>query len=635
MENKGKRWTDEEIIQLLTSARKKKTHEELAVAHGRSKNSIFQKLKSLALDYHEGEGKTVEEIQRFTGLSKEVIEQAILESSAPKVYAYYQASTGNSGTCHSWEEFSSVIKGLKQVTHRSFSSEEEAAAWIEVKKKEVPVTIVESVASVADATKATMAKAPVSTPFVISSLSEKQRIAFDAIRDGHNLFLTGPGGTGKTYLIGLIKETLPNVAVTAMTGCAALLLGQGAKTIHSWAGIGLGTGPFEQLIGRIRMMKKAATAWRNTRTLIIDEISMMTPDILELLDKVGKRLRNSARPFGGLQVVFVGDFFQLPPVAKGVETAFAFQSPVWLQTIQKTVALDRIFRQEDSAFQKILDEARIGEISANSLATLKSRCNLDYSGELIKPTILLARKADVELINKGSLDALSGEVRIYSAKTKNGKHTPSDAKKIVEKMDANSPYVTELVLKKGAQVMLIKNVDPENGLVNGSRGIVTDFTPQGKPVVHFKIGTEVTVDHEIWASDHESPVERIQIPLCLAYALTIHKSQGATLDCALIDVGPKIFECGQAYVALSRVKSLEGLYISSVSATAFRAHPTVKSFYAGTYIPLVKEAPPMVPELNTESYAFEEEGEYKKEEAVVLRKQPSINSFFGGISRKA
>ena len=627
MENKGKRWTDEEIIQLLTSARKKKTHEELAVTHGRSKNSIFQKLKSLALDYHEGEGKTVEEIQRFTGLSKEVIEQAILESSAPKVYAYYQASTGNSGTGHSWEEFSSVIKGMKQVTHRSFSSEEEAAAWIEVKKKEVPLL------ASAPTPAATAAKP--STPFVISSLSEKQRIAFDAIRDGHNVFLTGPGGTGKTYLIGLIKESLSNVAVTAMTGCAALLLGQGAKTIHSWAGIGLGTGPFEQLIGRIRMMKKAATAWRNTRTLIIDEISMMTPDILELLDKVGKRLRNSSRPFGGLQVVFVGDFFQLPPVAKGVETAFAFQSPVWLQTIQKTVALDRIFRQEDSAFQKILDEARIGEISANSLATLKSRCNLDYSGELIKPTILLARKTDVELINKGSLDALPGEVRIYSAKTKNGKHTPSDAKKIVEKMDANSPYVTELVLKKGAQVMLIKNVDPENGLVNGSRGIVTDFTPQGKPVVHFKIGTEVTVDHEIWASDHESPVERIQIPLCLAYALTIHKSQGATLDCALIDVGPKIFECGQAYVALSRVKSLDGLYISSVSATAFRAHPTVKSFYAGTYIPVVKEAPPMVPELNTESYAFEEEGEYKKEEAVVLRKQPSINSFFGGISRKA
>ena len=482
---------------------------------------------------------------------------------------------------------------------------------------------------------AILAKAPVSTPFVISSLSEKQRIAFDAIRDGHNVFLTGPGGTGKTYLISLVKESLPNVAVTAMTGCAALLLGQGAKTIHSWAGIGLGTGGLDQIIGRIRMMKKAATAWRNTRTLIIDEISMMTPDILELLDKVGKRLRNSSRPFGGLQVVFVGDFFQLPPVAKGVETAFAFQSHVWLQTIQKTVALDRIFRQEDSVFQKILDEARIGEISVNSLATLKSRCNLDYSGELIKPTILLARKADVELINKGSLDALPGEVRIYSAKTKNGKHPPSEAKKIVEKMDANSPYVIDLVLKKGAQVMLIKNVDPENGLVNGSRGIVTDFTPQGKPVVHFKIGTEVTVDYEIWASDHESPVERIQIPLCLAYALTIHKSQGATLDCALIDVGPKIFECGQAYVALSRVKSLDGLYISSVAAAAFRAHPTVKSFYAGTYTPVVKEAPPMVPELNTESYAFEEEGEYKKEEAVVLRKQPSINSFFGGISRKA
>ena len=407
MENKGKRWTDEEVIQLLTSARKKKTHEELAVTHGRSKNSIFQKLKSLALDYHEGEGKTVEEIQRFTGLSKEVIEQAILESSAPKVYAYYQTSTGNSGTGHSWEEFSSVIKGLKQITHRSFSSEEEAAAWIEVKKKEVPLL------ASAPTPAATAAKP--STQFVISSLSEKQRIAFDAVRDGHNVFLTGPGGTGKTYLIGLIKESLSNVAVTAMTGCAALLLGQGAKTIHSWAGIGLGTGPFEQLIGRIRMMKKAATAWRNTRTLIIDEISMMTPDILELLDKVGKRLRNSSRPFGGLQVVFVGDFFQLPPVAKGVETAFAFQSPVWLQTIQKTVALDRIFRQEDSAFQKILDEARIGEISPRSLATLKSRCSLDYSGELIKPTILLARKADVELINKGSLDALPGEVRIYSA----------------------------------------------------------------------------------------------------------------------------------------------------------------------------------------------------------------------------
>lgn len=422
----------------------------------------------------------------------------------------------------------------------------------------------------------------------MSTLSPEQKRAYEAVIRGENIFLTGPGGTGKSHLIAMIAEALTQrgltYSITAMTGCAALLIGKGAKTLHSWAGIGLGKGPLEASVAYINKTYPLKKRWKKTEVLIIDEISMMTPDLLELLDGIARNIRGKDRPMGGIQVVFVGDFLQLPPVAKGGAVKFAFESPVWWELISETIQLKRIFRQEDPTFQKILDEARLGDVSPESLAVLKKRCDLSWDNEPIQPTLLFTRNADVDSINNSNLAQLDGELLTYKARTIPNGHPLADAERAVEKLDKDANYVPELILKVGAQVMLITNLDQEKGLVNGSRGVVIAFREEVNwPVVRFKNGREIAIEPAIWKSDHEPPIERSQIPLRLAYSLTIHKAQGATLDCSLIDIGPSTFEYGQAYVALSRSKNLEGLYIHEVSASAFRAHPLVKKFYAGTY----------------------------------------------------
>ena len=469
-------------------------------------------------------------------------------------------------------------------------------------------------------------------------LSKEQREAFNAIMEGESIFLTGPGGTGKSYLIKYIVEEIPKqtgkiVAVTAMTGCAALLLGRFAKTLHSWAGIGLGKLPAHILAQNIRKVPPLAKRWRDTHILILDEVSMLTPLLLETLDEIAKILRRSQRPFGGLQVVFVGDFLQLPPISKDGVTRFAFESHIWTSLIKKTIHLTRIFRQEHSGFQTILDEARTGSLSKESLAILESRINQDYKEEKIQPTILFTRRVDVEEINTSHLDKLPGISKTFTATTGPSKHPPSEIMATVQKMDKDAMYIPTLTLKEGAQVMLVTNLDIEAGLCNGSRGVIVGFQETTNwPIVMFKTETRVIEPH-VWESDHSPPITRQQIPLRLAYALTIHKAQGATLDCALIDIGPSTFEYGQAYVALSRVRNLEGLYIFDVCPRAFRAHPLVKSFYDGTYKPsepVKKESEIPYVSLKKGTYGFQEEEE---EAPKGKQKQTNLNSYFSAVGR--
>lgn len=476
----------------------------------------------------------------------------------------------------------------------------------------------------------------------MDTLSAEQKEAYDAIIRGESIFLTGPGGTGKSHLIGLLAERLPalgkTLAITALTGCAAILLGNGAKTFHSWAGIGLGKDTAEKLSESIRKFPPLRKRWVSTEVLIIDEISMMTPELLELINDIAKKVRKSSRPMGGLQIVFVGDFLQLPPVAKGGVVRFAFESPIWHELVKRTVQLKRIFRQNDPIFQTVLDEARNGEVSASSLAILKSRRDLSWEKEPIQPTLLFSRNMDVDSINNANLAQLEGAAEVFSVKTiSTGEQTPADLQRIVEKMDKDMNYVQELTLKVGAQVMLITNLDQEKGLVNGSRGVVTGFKELVNwPIVRFKNNQYITIEQHVWKSEHDKPVERSQIPLRLAYALTIHKAQGATLDCALIDVGMNTFEYGQAYVALSRLKSLDSLYINEVTAGAFRAHPLVKTFYAGTY----KAPPPApapepvveVPKIQSVKRITPIRGKnamYGFEDEQPIPKQASLKEYFG------
>jgi ATP-dependent DNA helicase PIF1 len=436
-------------------------------------------------------------------------------------------------------------------------------------------------------------------------LTDEQRKAFEAVKEGKSIFLTGPGGTGKSFLLRLLYEKIPEltgrrVAVTALTGCAAVLLGDFATTLHSWAGIGLGTEPATVLASVIKKMKlkvskKDKTAknnWMETDILIIDEISMLTPELLEKLNIIGQLVRKSEKLMGGLQIVFVGDFYQLPPVQKDQETGFVFESPLWKELVSEVCHLTKIQRQDDPAFQTILTEARKGELSAASIRVLESRTNQPWRNLEIRPTLLFTKRAEVDMINKKNLAALEGERHIYKVKTVFAPTLATigltdespDVKRIAEKMDKTCSYVPELVLVKEAQVMLLSNLDQKEGLVNGSRGKVIGFNEaEGEdmlvPLVKFQNGKVLTIFPTTWKTEALDGMMRKQIPLCLAYAITIHKAQGATLDCALIDIGRSTFEYGQAYVALSRVKNLQSLYVWELEASAFRAHPKVRDYY--------------------------------------------------------
>jgi ATP-dependent DNA helicase PIF1 len=429
----------------------------------------------------------------------------------------------------------------------------------------------------------------------METLNEEQLKAFQAIQSGKSIFLTGPGGTGKSYLIKQIYEKIPDltgkqVDVTAMTGCAALLIGKFAKTLHSWSGMGLGRDSVDIIVRNIKKSGRAKQRWKLANILIIDEVSMMTSELLGKLDEVARIMKKCTdKPIGGLQVVFVGDFYQLPPVFKGVEgdNKFLFESPLWSQIVQESIELTQIVRQSDPAFQKILNEARIGKLSENSIEVLKSRQNLPWKRLPIKPTLLFSRRAEVNMINETNFKALEGERKIFKAESVydvfNGADqlTRPEIKNAIERLDKSAPYMTELVLAVGAQVMLLKNRHDIAGLMNGSRGVVMSFDPiSGEPFVKFLSGVTIPIGKDTWESEEIHGLKRKQIPLNLAYAVTIHKSQGATLDLALIDIGRSTFECGQAYVALSRVKSLESLYIWNFEPSEIRANKKVIEFYS-------------------------------------------------------
>jgi ATP-dependent DNA helicase PIF1 len=419
-----------------------------------------------------------------------------------------------------------------------------------------------------------------------SPLTISQARAYTAVAEGKNIFLTGAGGTGKSYLISHIKASLSvskKIAITALTGCAAILLGSGAKTLHSWAGIGLGKEDVETLLKKIRLQRKAKKNWTSTDLLVIDEVSMMSAELFEKLDTIARRMRGRDVPFGGMQVILAGDFFQLPPIQS---TSFLFESAIWDRVVDECVELVEIKRQSDPIFQGILNAARRGQMKREHIDVLRTRIGLDWKDEAIKPTLLFPRRVDVDRINADNLRALTGPTHTYTADTVEvrgetiSKVPSMDNDPVVDAYDKNAPYRKDLVLAEGVQVMLVYNLDIDAGLVNGSRGVVIGFSPDGQPIVMFKGVTRV-VGRANWPIDEENKLYRRQVPLILAYAQTIHKCQGATLDSAAIDLGSNMFEYGQGYVALSRVKSLDSLYILNFDPNALKVNKKVQAFYMG------------------------------------------------------
>jgi len=434
-------------------------------------------------------------------------------------------------------------------------------------------------------------------------LSEEQVIAFNKYIQGENIFITGPGGTGKSLLIKQIKQHADRnnkkLQVCAMTGCAALLLSCKAKTLHSWSGIYLGNGTIEDQVSKVMKSVFKKTVWKNIDTLVIDEVSMMSKKIMEMLDTIGKKIRRSNKPFGGIQLIFSGDFYQLPPVGNKNEPdtmKFCFESELWKETFKPNnhIELKKIFRQKDEEYCKILNEIREGRIKRSSLNKLMEQVTKkqEMKKEYIIPTKLFPIRCKVDMINNKEIELLQGKEYIFESKINlelpltetekenKSKFSSEQIKAEIDYIQSNLLCERILKLKVGAQVMSIANIEYPNGVIcNGSQGIIKEFNEKGLPVVKFHSGLEITMNNHIWPSESIPGIGINQIPLILSWAITIHKSQGASLDKAEIDAGSSVFECGQTYVALSRVKSLSGLYLTSFDVNKIRINKKVREFY--------------------------------------------------------
>ena len=436
-------------------------------------------------------------------------------------------------------------------------------------------------------------------------LSEEQKQAFNKYVRGDNIFITGPGGAGKSALIRMIyadaNSKLKDIHVTAMTGCASILLNCKAKTLHSWAGIGLANGETEYFINKIKKNKFLKAIWRGTNILVVDEVSMLSLKLFEMLNAIGKAVRGNSKPFGGIQLIFSGDFFQLPPVGDYSDPdtqRFCFESAEWNNVFHPScqIQLIKIFRQTDEVYSTILNQIREGKIKRKSNDILLEYVDRPFSDKLIaEPTKLYPTKNKVEQINFSKMSSLEGEQREYKIKyVKDLEMTKTDRIKRLDFTDkdiqveldflaGNLMCDKEMKIKIGAQVMCIINIKSEEGdviICNGSQGIVQSYCEiTGSPKIKYNNGIEMTMTRHVWESDKIPGIGVSQVPLILSWALTIHKSQGATLDAAEIDVGSGIFECGQTYVALSRVKSLDGLYLTSFDAKRIRINKKVKEYY--------------------------------------------------------
>ncbi|MEK7642542.1 MAG: PIF1 family DEAD/DEAH box helicase, partial [Patescibacteria group bacterium] len=392
-----------------------------------------------------------------------------------------------------------------------------------------------------------------------------QSEALEILKTGRNVFLTGAAGSGKTYVlrqyIDYLKGLGASMGLSASTGIAATHMG--GTTLHSWSGIGINDSLNKSEVQEIADKSHIRRNIKETDILIIDEVSMLHHFQLDMVDRVVREVKEVDTPFGGMQIVFCGDFFQLPPVQKesGKQSFFGYHSKVWQDMDIKVCYLHEQYRQKDAAYLKILNAIRSNSADENTLKTLESRFNKTIEG-FGEPTKLYSHNRDVDRENAKELSELSGRTHEYHMEARGNR-------KLIEALKKSCLAPEILGLKKQAKVMFVKN-NFEEGYVNGTLGIVEDCGHE-KIIVKTVGGKRINVERMNWSIEEDGRLLATisQYPLRLAWAITVHKSQGMSLDAALIDLRDS-FEKGMGYVALSRVRSLDGLSLLGLNHTALQ-----------------------------------------------------------------
>jgi ATP-dependent DNA helicase PIF1 len=411
-----------------------------------------------------------------------------------------------------------------------------------------------------------------------------QEEALDILKLGNNVYLTGPAGSGKTHTlntyISYLKDHGVEIGITASTGIAATHMN--GVTIHSWAGMGIKDDLSEEELDALEEKEYLFKRFQKTKVLIIDEVSMLHDFRLDLVERICRALKRSEEPFGGLQVILSGDFFQLPPISRsGEEPArFIYHSDAWKAMDLRICYLEEQFRQSQEDFMlDVLNDIRRGEVDEDTMNHLRDRYRktpkiLGAEGKEVKPTKLYTHNVDVDTINDKELDNLETGSHVYEMRTKG-------RKPLVESLKKSCLAPQRLVLKEGAQVMFVKN-NFDAGYVNGTLGTVVGFDKIDAPIIQTLSsmgggrGKRIVVEESSWsiAEDGKVKAEINQFPIRLAWAITVHKSQGMSLDAVEVDLS-KSFVPGMGYVALSRVRSLDGLKLLGLNQIAMQVHPEI------------------------------------------------------------
>ncbi|MEX0668418.1 MAG: HRDC domain-containing protein [Candidatus Saccharimonadales bacterium] len=401
----------------------------------------------------------------------------------------------------------------------------------------------------------------------------KQAQALQIMKLGHNVFLTGEPGAGKTHVINRFikhcKKHNIGVGITASTGIAATHIN--GMTIHSWSGIGINSELDSKQLANLAGKSQLKARFRKSRVLIIDEISMLDGARLELINQICKMLKDEDKPFGGLQVILCGDLFQLPPINRGGgDIDFAHFAKAWDELNLKVCYLKEQHRQEeDPRLLRLLREIRSNELSEESMQILEVRLEEETPDEDI--TRLYTHNSNVDNLNAQKLAQIDAESQIFAAHS----HGPEQ---LVEQLKKSCLAPENLELKVGAQVLCVAN-NPAAGYINGTRAEVIDFSKDNNaPIIQLSSGRKITMELNSWRiEDGEKTLAEInQYPLRLAWAITVHKSQGMSLDSAEIDLS-RAFTPGMGYVALSRLRSIEGLYLRGINQTALRVHEEISN----------------------------------------------------------